>query len=71
MKLYYDVSACSLSPHIVLREAGLEFELEWVDLKTLTTASGADFASSWGLTGARVAATRRVHVMLSVSLWWS
>ncbi len=43
MKLYYDVSACSLSPHIVLRETGLEFELEWVDLKTLTTASGADF----------------------------
>tara|TARA_B100000315_G_C14592187_1_gene596530 strand:+ start:2684 stop:3313 length:630 start_codon:yes stop_codon:yes gene_type:complete len=44
MKLYYDVSACSLSPHIVLREAGLEFELEWVDLKTLRTASGADFS---------------------------
>jgi len=44
MKLYYDVSACSLSPHIVLREAGLEFELEWVDLKSLTTASGADFS---------------------------
>lgn len=44
MKLYFDVSACSLSPHIVLREAGLKFELEWVDLKTLTTATGADFS---------------------------
>ena len=43
MKLYYDVSACSLSPHIVLREAGLEFDLEWVDLKSLKTASSADF----------------------------
>ncbi|MAF50385.1 MAG: glutathione transferase GstA [Rhodospirillales bacterium] len=43
MKLYYDVSACSLSPHIVLREAGLEFDLEWVDLKNLKTASGGDF----------------------------
>jgi glutathione S-transferase len=43
MKLYYDVSACSMSPHIVLREAGLDFELEWVDLKKLKTATGADF----------------------------
>jgi len=45
VKLYFDVSACSLSPHIVLREAGLDFELEWVDLKTLKTASGADFTN--------------------------
>ena len=43
MKLYYDLSACSLSPHIVLREAGLKFDLEWVDLKNLKTASGNDF----------------------------
>jgi glutathione S-transferase len=43
MKLYYSPGACSLSPHIVLREAGLDFEVEKVDLKTKTTATGADF----------------------------
>ncbi|ALN17729.1 glutathione transferase GstA [Ectopseudomonas mendocina] len=43
MKLYYKAGACSLSPHIALREAGLPFELEAVDLKTKLTASGEDF----------------------------
>ena len=43
MKLYYKAGACSLSPHIALREAGIEFEMEAVDLKTKRTASGADF----------------------------
>ena len=43
MKLYYSPGACSLSPHIVLREAGLPFELEQVDLKAKQTKSGADF----------------------------
>ena len=44
MKLYYSPLACSLSPHIVLREAGLPFELVRVDLKTHTVASdGRDF----------------------------
>jgi glutathione S-transferase len=43
MKLYYSPGACSLSPHIVLREAGLSFDLEKVDLKTKKTDSGADF----------------------------
>jgi glutathione S-transferase len=43
MKLYFSPGACSMSPHIVLREAGVPFELEQVDLKTKTTKSGADF----------------------------
>ncbi|BAI73127.1 glutathione S-transferase [Azospirillum sp. B510] len=43
MKLYYKQGACSLAPHIVLREAGLEFELVKVDLVTKTLADGSDF----------------------------
>ncbi len=43
MKLYYSPGACSLSPHIVLREAGLTFDVEKVDLKTKQTETGADF----------------------------
>ena len=43
MKLYYVPGACSLSPHIVLRELGAQFELEKVDNKTKKTQSGADF----------------------------
>ena len=43
MKLYYSPGACSLSPHIALREAGLNFELEQVDLKAKKTKTGADF----------------------------
>src|SRR5438128_1028929 len=43
MKLYYSPGACSLSPHIALREAERAFELERVDLKTHRTASGRDY----------------------------
>ena len=43
MRLYFNPGACSLSPHIVLREAGLEFDLVQVDLKTKKTKSGEDF----------------------------
>ena len=45
MKLYYSPGACSLSPHIVLFEAGLPFVAEAVDLKTKKTASGADYTA--------------------------
>jgi glutathione S-transferase len=43
MKLYYMPGACSLSPHIVLRETGVPFELDMVDRLSRKTASGADF----------------------------
>ena len=43
MKLYYSTGACSLSPHIILREAGIPFLLERVDMKTKKTQSGEDF----------------------------
>jgi glutathione S-transferase len=44
MKLYYAPGACSLSPHISLREAGVPFDLERVDLASRKTASGEDFS---------------------------
>ena len=40
MKLYYSPGACSLSPHIVAREAGISIDLQKVDLKTKTLADG-------------------------------
>lgn len=43
MKLYYFPGACSLAPHIALRETGAAFELERIDPATKRTASGADF----------------------------
>ena len=43
MKLYFSPGACSLSPHIVLRELGLPFETVQVDLKTKRAGDGSDF----------------------------
>jgi glutathione S-transferase len=43
MKLYYAPGACSLSPHIALREAGLPFELKKVNNKDKTIEGGGDF----------------------------
>jgi glutathione S-transferase len=43
MKLFYSSGACSLSPHIVLLEAGLEATLVKVDLGTKKTADGGDY----------------------------
>ena len=43
MKLYYSPGACSLSPHIVLREAGLPFELVLASTKTKKLADGSDY----------------------------
>jgi glutathione S-transferase len=43
MKLYFAPGACSLSPHIVLRELGLPFDLVRVDLGAKKTADGVDY----------------------------
>jgi glutathione S-transferase len=48
MKLYYAPGTCSLSPHIVAREAGLPLEIERVDIGKTPhrTQSGADFSAT-------------------------
>ena len=43
MKLYFSPGACSLSPHIVLLEAGLPFELQRVDIRSKQLKGGGDF----------------------------
>lgn len=48
MKLYFAPGACSLSPHIVLREAGLPFDLEQVNNQEKKTKSGQDY---WTING--------------------
>ncbi|MBB1580971.1 glutathione transferase GstA [Serratia sp. OS31] len=43
MKLYFAPDTCSLSPHIVLRELDLPFELIRVNNRTKRSADGGDF----------------------------
>ena len=43
MKLYFAPGACSLSPHIVLRETGTPFDLEQVNNQEKKTKSGVDY----------------------------
>jgi glutathione S-transferase len=43
MKLYYSPGACSLSPHIVLREAALAFEPVMAPTKTHKLPDGTDY----------------------------
>ena len=42
MKLYYSPGACSLSPHIALREAGIAFEAVKAPTKTHQLDDGTD-----------------------------
>jgi len=43
MKLYYAPGACSLSPHIVAREAGINVQLQKVNTKDKSMEGGGDF----------------------------
>jgi glutathione S-transferase len=43
LKLYYSPNACSLSPHIVLRESGLPFTPVLASTKTHKLADGTDY----------------------------
>ena len=43
MKLYYSPGACSLSPHIALREAGLAFEPVLASTKSHKLPDGTDY----------------------------
>ena len=43
MKLYFSPGACSLSPHIVLEEIGLPYELVKASTKTHQLEDGTDF----------------------------
>ena len=43
MKLFYSTGACSLAPHVLLREAGLKFELVQASTKTHQLNDGSDY----------------------------
>ena len=55
MKLYFAPHACSLAPHIVLRELRLPFELIRVDNRSKRTAEGGDFREWFRLTATALA----------------
>lgn len=43
MRLYFASETCSLSPHIVLQELGMEYDLVRVNNRTKRTSEGGDF----------------------------
>lgn len=45
MKLFFCPGTCSFASHIALRELGVPFDLERVDLRSKKTGTGADFTA--------------------------
>ncbi len=45
LKLYYVPGTCSLCPHIILHETGLEFSLDQISRADKKTESGADYTA--------------------------
>ena len=43
MKLYFSPGACSMAPHIVAHELGLDIQIEQVDLRAKKTKTGEDY----------------------------
>ena len=43
MKLFYKPGACSLAPHIIANEAGIDVDLVEVDLASKKTGTDQDF----------------------------
>jgi glutathione S-transferase len=68
MKLYYSPGACSLAPHIVVHEAGLDIEFDRVDLNTQTTASGHCFGTINPKRNVPALALRNGEVLTEVSV---
>ena len=67
-KLYFAPTSCSMAPHILLREAGLPFELVRVIFRTHTTKDGADFYASHPLGQVPVLALEGGEVLSEASV---